>query len=136
MVLVQDYQLALLPRMLKNSRPDLSVGLFWHIPWPTPEMFRICPMGAETLDGMLGADIVGFHLQQSCNNFLGTVDRTIESRLDWDHFSVELRGQRSLVRPFPISVQPWSERHRDEPAPATAVDVDDPAAYRRLLETA
>jgi trehalose 6-phosphate synthase len=110
-VLVQDYQLALVPRMLKETRPDLRVGLFWHIPWPNPDAFRICPQGAEILDGMLGADLVGFHLQQYCNNFLDTVDRMLESRLDRDHFAVELRGSRSLVRPFPISVQPWSERH-------------------------
>ena len=110
-VLVQDYQLALVPRMVKEVRPDLRVGLFWHIPWPNPEAFRICPWGAEILDGMLGADLLGFHLQPYCNNFLDTVDRVLESRLDWDHFAVELRGNRSLVRPFPISVQPWSERH-------------------------
>ena len=113
-VLVQDYQLALVPRMLKEARPDLRVGLFWHIPWPNPEAFRICPQGAEILDGMLGADLLGFHLQQYCNNFLDTVDRVLESRLDWDYFAVELRGSRSLVRPFPISVQPWAERHVPE----------------------
>ncbi len=110
-VLVQDYQLALVPRMLKEARPDLRVGLFWHIPWPNPEAFRICPWGVEILDGMLGADLLGFHLQSYCNNFLDTVDRVLESRLNWDHFSVELRGNRTRVRPFPISVQPWSERH-------------------------
>jgi len=110
-VLVQDYQMALVPRMIKDARPDLRVGLFWHIPWPNPEAFRICPWGAEILDGMLGADLLGFHLQQYGNNFLDTVDRVLESRLDWDHFAVELRGSRTLVRPFPISVQPWSERH-------------------------
>ncbi|BAV34291.1 alpha,alpha-trehalose-phosphate synthase [Sulfuricaulis limicola] len=110
-VLVQDYQLALVPRMLKEARPDLRVGMFWHIPWPNPEAFRICPWGAEILDGMLGADLLGFHLQQYCNSFLETVDRVLESRLDWDHFSAELRGSRTRVRPFPISVQPWSERH-------------------------
>jgi trehalose 6-phosphate synthase len=113
-VLVQDYQLALVPRMIKEARPDLRVGLFWHIPWPNAEAFRICPWGAELLDGMLGADLLGFHLQQYGNNFLETVDRMIESRLDWDHFAVELRGNRTLVRPFPISVQPWSERHVPE----------------------
>ncbi len=85
-VLVQDYQLALVPRMLKEARPDLRVGMFWHIPWPNPEAFRICPWRAEILEGMLGADLLGFHLQQYCNNFLDTVDRVLESRLDWDHF--------------------------------------------------
>jgi trehalose 6-phosphate synthase len=110
MVLVQDYQLALVPRMLKEGRPDLRVGIFWHIPWPNPEAFRICPWRVEILHGMLGADVVGFHLQQYCNNFLDTVDRMVEARLDWDHFAVELRGHVSQVRPFPISVEGWSER--------------------------
>lgn len=110
-VLVQDYQLALVPGMIKQQRPDLKVGLFWHIPWPNSEAFRICPYRAELLQGMLGADLVGFHLQQHCNNFLDSVDRMVEAKLDWDRFSAELRGHTSLVRPFPISVQPWSEKH-------------------------
>ncbi len=109
-VLVQDYQLALVPALLKAARPELQIGLFWHIPWPNPEAFRICPYGPEILAGMLGADLLGFHLQQHCNSFLDTVDRVLESRLDWDHFAVELKGHVSHVQPFPISVQPWSER--------------------------
>ncbi len=109
-VLVQDYQLALVPRMIKEARPDVRVGLFWHIPWPNSEVFRICPYGQSLLAGILGADLVGFHLQQYCNNFLDTVDRLMESRLDWDHFSVEFKGHASQVQPFPISVQGWAER--------------------------
>jgi trehalose 6-phosphate synthase len=109
-VLVQDYQLALVPGMIKSRRPDLSVGLFWHIPWPNPETFRICPFREPLLRGMLGADVVGFHLRQHCNNFLDTVDRMVEARLDWDRFSAELQGHTALVRPYPISVQPWHER--------------------------
>lgn len=109
-VLVQDYQLALVPQMLKDARPGLQVGIFWHIPWPNPEAIRICPWRTEILRGMLGADLIGFHLQQYCNNFLDTVHRMLEARLDWDHFAVELKGHTSLVRPFAISVQSWSER--------------------------
>jgi trehalose 6-phosphate synthase len=109
-VMVQDYQLALVPGMIKQRRPDLKVGLFWHIPWPNPEAFRICPFRVEVLRGMLGADLLGFHLQQHCNNFLDTVDRMVEAKLDWDRFSAELRGHTTLVRPFPISVQLWSEK--------------------------
>jgi trehalose 6-phosphate synthase len=109
-VLVQDYQLALVPQLLKIARPDLQVGIFWHIPWPNPEAFRICPWRAEILRGMLGADLIGFHLQQYCNNFLETVDRMVEARLDWDHFAVEHKGQNVLVRPFPISIEGWAER--------------------------
>ncbi len=109
-VMVQDYQLALVPGMIKAKRPDIRVGLFWHIPWPNAEAFRICPYRVELLQGMLGADLLGFHLQQHCNNFLDTVDRMVEAKLNWDHFSAEIKGHTSLVRPFPISVQQWSER--------------------------
>lgn len=103
-VLVQDYHFALLPRMLKEKRPDARVAIFWHIPWPNPETFGICPYQRQLLDGLLGADLVGFHIQSHCNNFLQTVDRVVESRVDWEHFSVLRQKHRTIVRPFPISV--------------------------------
>jgi trehalose 6-phosphate synthase len=109
-VLVQDYHLALVPELIKRDRPKLRVGIFWHIPWPSPDAFRICPWREVLLRGMLGADLIGFHLQQYCNNFLDSVDRMVEARLDWDHFAVELQGHRSLVRQIPISVESWEER--------------------------
>ena len=87
-VLVQDYHFALLPRLIKQRRPDARVAIFWHIPWPNPEAFGICPWQRELLDGLLGADLIGFHIQSHCNNFLETVDRALESRIDWEHFAV------------------------------------------------
>jgi trehalose 6-phosphate synthase len=104
-VLVQDYHFALLPRLVKKERPDARIAIFWHIPWPSSESFGICPWQAELLDGMLGADLVGFHVQAHCTNFLDTVDRTLESRIDWDHFAVNRAGHRTVVKPFPISVE-------------------------------
>jgi len=103
-VLIQDYHFAILPRLIKEERPGARVALFWHIPWPNPESFGICPWQRELLHGMLGADLIGFHIQFHCNNFLDTVDRTLESRIDWEHFSVERGGQTTLVKPFPISI--------------------------------
>jgi len=103
-VLIQDYHFALLPRMIKEKRPDARIAIFWHIPWPNPEAFGICPWQKELLYGMLGADMIGFHTQFHCNNFLDTVDRTLESRIDWEHFSVIKEGHSTLVKPFPISV--------------------------------
>src|SRR5580692_4952174 len=84
-VLVQAYHFALLPRMIKQKRPDARVAIFWHIPWPNPEAFGICPWQRELVDGLLGADLIGFHIQAHCTNFLQTVDRVVESRIDWDH---------------------------------------------------
>lgn len=103
-LLVQDYHFALLPRMVKKRRPEARVALFWHIPWPNPEAFGICPWQRELLGGMLGADLLGFHIQAHCNNFLETVDRVLESRISWERFSVQREGHRSVVLPFPISV--------------------------------
>lgn len=104
LVLIQDYHFALLPRLIKDKRPDARIGLFWHIPWPNPEAFGICPWQKEILYGMLGADLLGFHTQFHCNNFLETVDRTLESRIEWERFTVNKEGHATLVKPFPISV--------------------------------
>jgi trehalose-6-phosphate synthase len=103
-VLVQDYHFALLPRMIKEARPDARVAIFWHIPWPNPEVFGICPWQRELIDGLLGADLVGFHIQSHCNNFLSTVDRAVEALTEWDRFSVNRQGHVTRVRPYPISV--------------------------------
>src|ERR1039457_2542823 len=103
-VFVQDYHFALLPRLIKEKRPDARVAIFWHIPWPNPEAFGICPWQRQLVDGLLGADLIGFHIQSHCNNFLQTVDRVVESRVDWEHFSVLRQDHRTMVRPFPISV--------------------------------
>jgi trehalose 6-phosphate synthase len=109
-VLIQDFHLSIVPRLLKDERPDIAVGIFWHIPWPHPEAFQICPWKRELLHGILGADLIGFHLQAYCNNFLDTVDRILESRIDWEQFGVNQGDKMTLVRPFPISVQDWKER--------------------------
>ena len=103
-VLVQDYHFALLPRLIKQKRHDARVAIFWHIPWPNQEAFGICPWQRELVDGLLGADLIGFHIQSHCNNFLQTADRIVESRIDRERFSVQRHGHLTMVRPFPISV--------------------------------
>jgi len=103
-LLVQDYHFALLARMVKEERPDVRVAVFWHIPWPNAEAFGICPWQKELVDGLLGADLVGFHIQTHCNNFLQTVDRAVEALTDWDRFEVSRKGHVTRVRPYPISV--------------------------------
>lgn len=103
-ILVQDFHLALLPQMLKESRPDAEVGLFWHIPWPSHEHFSICPWRKEILLGMLGADLIGFHTQQYCNNFLDTVGKEVESLIDLEQFAITRDEHKTLIKPFPISI--------------------------------
>jgi len=103
-VLVQDYHFALLPRLIKAARPDARVAIFWHIPWPNPEAFGICPWQAQLLDGLLGADLIGFHIPLHCNNFLATIDRVLEARTDREHMTALRLGHTSVVRPYPVSV--------------------------------
>ena len=103
-VFVQDYHLALLPRMLKERNPNVIVALFWHIPWPNPEAFRICPWKKALLEGLLGCDILGFHVRYHCNNFIDTVDRELEALPDREMTAVVYGGHITKVRSFPISV--------------------------------
>jgi trehalose 6-phosphate synthase len=104
-VLVQDYHLALVPRMVRQRLPAATIITFWHIPWPNPEAFAICPWREQLLDGLLGSSILGFHTQFHCNNFVDTVDRQLEARVDRETFGVSYRGQRTLVKRYPISVE-------------------------------
>jgi trehalose 6-phosphate synthase len=101
--------------MIKEARPDARVAIFWHIPWPNPEVFGICPWQRELIDGLLGADLIGFHIQSHCNNFLSTVDRAVEALTEWDRFSVNRQGHVTRVRPYPISVAPQENGHSVRP---------------------
>ncbi|PIQ68145.1 MAG: trehalose-6-phosphate synthase [Candidatus Taylorbacteria bacterium CG11_big_fil_rev_8_21_14_0_20_46_11] len=103
-ILVQDFHLALLPQLIKEKRPDAQIGIFWHIPWPSAEHFSICPWRKELLTGMLGADVVGFHTQQYCNNFMDTVGKEVESLIDLEQFAITRDEHRSFIKPFPISI--------------------------------
>lgn len=103
-ILIQDFHLALVPRMIKNSRPDASIGIFWHIPWPNPESFSVCPWKKDIIDGMLGADLLGFHTQSHCNNFIETVSKELESLIDFEQSAITRQSHVSYVKPFPISI--------------------------------
>ncbi|MDD4981059.1 MAG: trehalose-6-phosphate synthase [Candidatus Omnitrophica bacterium] len=107
-VFIQDYHFTLLPKMIKEKRPDATVALFWHIPWPNPEAFAICPYQKEILEGMLACDLIGFHVQFHCNNFLDTANRLIECRVDTEKFSIVRANKETLVSAFPISVNGYA----------------------------
>jgi len=103
-VFTHDYHLALLSKLIKEQNPNIVTAQFWHIPWPNPEAFRICPWQEELLDGLLGNDLLGFHIQYYCNNFLQCVERVLESRVDYSRFAVTRGKKTTVVRPFPYSV--------------------------------
>ena len=108
-VLVQDYHFALVPAMIRKKLPAATVIMFWHIPWPNGERMGICPWRNEILNGLLGSSIVGFHTQLHCNNFLDSVDRYLETRIDREQNAVMRRGHRTLIRPYPIALE-WPVR--------------------------
>jgi trehalose 6-phosphate synthase len=104
-VFVQDYHFALLPQLVRARLPRATVLTFWHIPWPSSELFGICPWRDELLTGLLGSSILGFQTQRHCNNFLDTVDRFLESRIDREQNAVVHGQQWTIVRPYPISIE-------------------------------
>ncbi|HLL09983.1 MAG TPA: trehalose-6-phosphate synthase [Rubrivivax sp.] len=107
-VLVQDYHFALLPAMIKAKLPQATILTFWHIPWPNPESFGICPWRRELLMGMLGSTILGFHTRYHCKNFIETVDRYLEARIEHEHSTIISGGVETLVESYPISIE-WPD---------------------------
>jgi len=116
-VLVQDYHFALVPSMVRERLPRATILTFWHIPWPNPESFGICPWRREILEGMLGSTILGFHTRFQCKNFVETVDRYLEARIEHEHSTISLRDAETLVESYPISIE-WPPREvvRDWPS--------------------
>jgi trehalose 6-phosphate synthase len=115
-VLVQDYHFALAPKMIRERLPKATIITFWHIPWPNAETFGICPWKERIIEGLLGSTILGFHTQFHCNNFLETVDRFVESRIDRERATVTLGGEETLIRPYPISIE-WPPKQLADQAP-------------------
>ncbi len=103
-VLVQDYHFALLPALVREKLPQATIITFWHIPWPNPESFGICPWRSEILQGMLGSTILGFHTRFHCKNFIETVDRYLEARIEHEHSTVVFHEKETLVESYPISI--------------------------------
>ena len=122
-IFIQDYHLALLPKLLKEHSNNIITAQFWHIPWPNPEAFRICPWQEEILQSLLYNDLLGFHIRYHCNNFMDTVDRSLEARVDRDKYEIIYNGHRTAIRPFPISVD-YDELSRDAQKEDVKIEID------------
>src|SRR5690606_3854603 len=107
-VLIQDYHFALLPRLVREALPRATIITFWHIPWPNPESFGICPWREEILQGLLGSTILGFHTAYHRKNFLETVDRNLEARIEQEASTISCNGELTQVESYPISIA-WPE---------------------------
>lgn len=127
-ILVQDYHFALAPKMIRERLPHATIITFWHIPWPNAERVGICPWREELIAGLLGSSVVGFHTQQHCNNFIDSVDAFMESRIDRETHAVIQGARRTVVRPYPISIE-WPVHWLDQVPPVAEAR----AAVRREL---
>ena len=107
-VMVQDYHFALVPAMIREKLPKATIITFWHIPWPNPESFGICPWREEILKGLLGSTILGFHTAFHCKNFMENVDRYLEARIEDESSTISFRGKLTQVQAYPISIA-WPE---------------------------
>jgi len=117
-VLVQDYHFALAPRAVRHRVPASTVISFWHIPWPSPDVFGACPWARELLDGLLGSHVVGFQTQIDCRNFLQTVALLLDANVDLVSNTISYRGCTTAVRAYPVGVEWNSHVVQSTPAPA------------------
>ena len=118
-ILVQDYHFALLPALVRAQLPKATIITFWHIPWPNPESFGICPWRRELLEGLLGSTILGFHTRYHCKNFIETVDRNLEARIEHEHSTISYQTEETLVESYPISIA-WPQEEQRQAWPRVA----------------
>jgi trehalose 6-phosphate synthase len=128
LILVQDYHFALAPELIRQRLPYSTVVTFWHIPWPHPRAFAMCPWGRELLTGLLGSTIVGFQTFDDCQNFLETVERSLDAHVDRRRNVVTCGDRRTAVRAYPVSVE-WPNRWACQ---ASSVEACRVAVRRRL----
>ncbi len=122
-VWVQDYHLLLLPRMLRERRPELRIGLFLHTPFPAPELFARLPWRDSLLTGMLAADVVGFHTAEYRESFLRTVQRVLPDAAVLADEVLLPDGRRTRTTVHPISIDAAAfARLAGEPATAAATE--------------
>lgn len=103
LVWVHDYQLSLVPSLL-SKKEDTIVAMFWHIPWPTWEVFRILPYKHEILRSMLSCDFLAFHRRYQARNFLNTVDQELEARIDDERQTVYFQNHETVVKSYPLGI--------------------------------
>ena len=104
LVWIQDYHLMLVPGMLRAERPRSRIGWFCHVPWPPWSLFGILPWRGELLEGLLGADVIGFHTREYVDHFLDSVDRYTDHSVDRVRGTVRLERRTVRVLPAPIGI--------------------------------
>ena len=130
---VHDYQLMLLPWLLRKRLPDAPIGFFLHIPFPSSEVFRVLPWRREILRGLLGADLVGFHTRAYLRHFATSVTRIDGIEVRDDRVHVEDRTIRLGVFPMSVDTAAFEALARDPEVAAEAAAIREDAGGRRIL---
>ena len=99
---IQDYHLMLVPELIRSMCPDAKIAHFWHIPWPAMEVFRILPWARDLIQGLLGSDLIGFHIEEYVANFLDSVRVLLGAKIDGN--MIHWRGREIRVEAHPIGV--------------------------------
>ncbi|MGD2095566.1 MAG: trehalose-6-phosphate synthase, partial [Phycisphaerales bacterium] len=110
---VHDYQLMLLPKMLKENRAGLEIGFFLHIPWPSFELFRLLPWRKEIIEGLLGADLIGFHTYDYVRHFLSSISRIAGLEHTLNKISIGKRIVKVDAFPMGINYKKYSKAIND-----------------------
>jgi trehalose 6-phosphate synthase/phosphatase len=133
LVWIHDYQLMLLPALVREANPSARIGFFLHIPFPSPEVFRVLPERAAILEGLLGADVISFQTHEYLGAFRRTLQQVlgIESRMD----GVEVDGRVVALEARPIGLEPdvWEALVASEPVQRRVAEIRDAGGRRTVL---
>ncbi|MDD4846583.1 MAG: bifunctional alpha,alpha-trehalose-phosphate synthase (UDP-forming)/trehalose-phosphatase, partial [Petrimonas sp.] len=108
-VWIQDYQLMLLPKKIRDKKPKVNIGYFHHIPFPSYELFRVLPEREQVLEGLLGADLIGFHTHDYMRHFISAIYRVLDLNCNLDEIS--LKDRIVHVDAFPMGIN-YEQYHR------------------------
>jgi trehalose 6-phosphate synthase len=126
---IQDYHQMLSPRHIRDARPNATIGHFWHIPWPAMEVYRVLPWSRELLHGMLGCDLIGFHVEEYVDNFIESAEVLLGAEIDGNE--IHYQGHTTQVEAHPIGIDVGRfQDMADEPAIQEKAD-----AFRERLGT-
>jgi alpha,alpha-trehalose-phosphate synthase [UDP-forming] len=135
LIWIQDYHLMLVPGMLREKMPRSRIGWFCHVPWPPWSLFGILPWREDLLEGLLGADVIGFHTREYVDHFLDSVDHYTDYSVDRVRGTVRLPNRTVRVMPAPIgvSVAALTELAKDPDVVAEAKKIRERVGNRRIL---
>ena len=119
---MQDYHFALAPRELRHRLPLSTIVTFWHIPWPSFHVLRVCPWARDLVHGMLGSDIAGFQTRDDCAQLPQRAESILGAQVDRDSGTVTYRGQQTRVREYPVGIEWNSEVVRATPPASVCRD--------------